>query len=464
MPSAIDLENRAGITLLFEVEDETCAPLAGARVLVIHHGWSAGFCGFPVSESDEAITGADGRMRISGLAAPLPYGERYVVSITHPDFAEALVYRPDEAPREGDTATIRVRMEHGHTLAGEVRGLPEGQLAEVMAVLADREVPGCHAVVCRAVSDERGRILLTGLRAGEHELIPSVGGARHPVVRARVPGEEPVVFTLARGRSVSGTVIDEAGAVAGALVTAQWSGPRSLRDATTDAEGRFTIPGLPLDDALVIVATRMENNESLGLSTIPAGEADAAVVLDARERGAWRGVVVDAETGEPVAREVVVTAQPAGTDGVVFAGGPGAEGRFELRLAPGRYEVVFAGWMPDVDADYHALLRGVEIGAREVREDVRVTAERAFSVPVHVLDADTGEPIAGAAVTALPPRIWSRIWLGNTDEHGTMRIEPAFACACRVWADAPDHARAATEVTLARGMDPVVLRLARRGC
>jgi hypothetical protein len=464
MPSVIDLAQDPGFTLIVEVEDEGGAPLEGATILLIHHGWSAGFCGFPVARSDGAVTDAAGRMVIAGLAASLPYGERYVVSVTHPSFAESLVYRPETLPRAGNEARARVRMARGCVLAGVVRGLPEGAVAKLTAALDDREVPGCHGVVRAVESDREGRFALTGLVAGEHTLRVTAPGSVEAIERVRVPREEPLAIVLVPGRQVSGTVIDTNGEPAAEIeVTATWSGAWGLCTTTTDAAGRFAMGEVPADREVVIVATtaREIHGEALGWARLaPAAEA-VTLAFDARERGTWTGVMVDAETGEPIAREVMINAQIAGTREICRGSGTAADGRFALRLPPGRYDIAFMGWTPE-DADAHALLRDVEIAPREVREDLRIPVPRAFPIEVHVRDVETGEPVAGAAVTAEPPLLWGRIWLGNTDAAGVMPIPIAFETPCRVWADAPGYTRAALQITLTRGMPPVELRLARR--
>ena len=81
-----------------------------------------------------------------------------------------------------------------------------------------------------------------------------------------------------------------------------------------------------------------------------------------------------------------------------------------------------------------------------------------------MLDAATGAPLAGAAVTGTPLHLWGRFHLGNTGEDGVFFLEPAAEAPVHVAAEAKGYTRRKlTQVELRRGMDPIVVRLDRAG-
>ncbi len=104
----------------------------------------------------------------------------------------------------------------------------------------------------------------------------------------------------------------------------------------------------------------------------------------------------------------------------------------------------------------------MSVAAGEARDDLRVDVCAAFRVPVRVLDAATGAPVAGAAVVAQPPDIWGRVYLGNTGEDGIFAIDPAMEIPVRMVVEAAGFQRSAVvQVDLRRGMDAIVVLLAR---
>jgi hypothetical protein len=434
-------------TLFVEVRGPRGEPVAGAVVEVIHHGWVAGFCGFPArAGTDEA-----GRAALPDLHRELPHGERYVISIRHPDFAETLVDRPGER--------VAVQLEKGHELRGRVPGAPAG--AEVHACLIDANVPGCHGVVRKARTCAEGRFVLTGLRKGEHELRVQAAGSVESPRRVKVPCEDEIDLALVLGRRASGRVLDTSGApVQGLDLQATWASPSGWRDALTDAEGRFALEGLPCDRRVEISA-RNDGGEGMGVAALDPGREEAVLIFDGREDASWTGTLIDAASGEPVAREITAFACVEGSETTFRASREAPPGAFALRLPGGCYTLAFSAWGTQ-EAGWFALLPGVTVAAKESRDGVRIEAERAFASEVHVLDDASGAAIVGASVTLSAPRVWARLWIGNTDETGVFRADPTFTTPVSLVVDAPGYERVRRDDALSPRREPLLVRMKRR--
>ncbi len=55
---------------------------------------------------------------------------------------------------------------------------------------------------------------------------------------------------------------------------------------------------------------------------------------------------------------------------------------------------------------------------------LRIEAGAASVCNIHVIGAASREPIAGAAVVADPPRLFGRLYMGNTDAQGRFVLDP----------------------------------------
>jgi hypothetical protein len=464
----VDLALKPGFTLALDLVDAAGRPVEGASVDVVENNTVANACTWPLHHrwlppaQRRATSDAAGHVEIPGLC-DLEFGWRYFVSIGHPDRAEGMLDRPEQLPREAGVARARVVLVEGHTVAGVLRG---GRPAEgaIATALVDPRIPGCHSVTRFATFDAEGRFRITGLHAGKHTLHASAPGAASVVRTVEVPPAGPLAIDLAPARHVRGTVIGADGdPLAGARVTAEWPGGHGYRETATDARGVFSLGGMPADQRIEIAAfvDAPSYGEGVGFTVLDARGEDVDLVFDARTRVAWRGRLHDDRTGAPVEGDVMVRAVPRGTQVRFFAHGSAGDGRFTILLPPGAYALGFEG-MGAFDATCAGQIPDATVVAGEARDDLRVEAAACFRVPVRVIDAATGAPLAGAAVTAQPPDLWGRVYLGNTGEDGIFAIDPAMEVPVRLVAEAQGYARSAVvQVDLRRGMDPIVVALAR---
>ncbi len=268
-----------------------------------------------------------------------------------------------------------------------------------------------------------GRFTLRGLAAGTgYELHLTRSGyapktAEAPPVEAgAVP--PPLELALDRGRRGVGLVVDESERpVAGAAVTLESAparGERRMRfpgdpepprfTATTDARGRFEVPGLPAGRYdLTAEAAGFAPREVPGIE-VAGGEGEQALgTVILRPGTALEGRVIDAR-GQPIAdAELWVT--PAGARSPfrgLFrreeepAARSGLDGWFRVAdLAPGQavdLQVVRRGY------------GGAEVpGVVPPAEPVTVTLQPAVRVSGRVVDPDA-KPVAGAEVFLMAER------------------------------------------------------------
>ncbi len=452
---ALDLVLAPGFGLRLLVEDANGHPVAGAEAEVILNNTVAHACSWPSSpwgrRSRPLTTDAEGRVEILGLV-DLPYGERYFVSIRHPERAEAWIDHAEALPRQDGWAAARVVLSPGHVVRGTIQGAPEG--AAVLAVLRDAVVPGCHGVVRHAITDAAGQFALTGLCEGEHTV--QVSGPRVlPTTSAlRVPSSAPIVLEVPAGRVLTVRLRGNgAQSIVGAVATAEWSG--GYVEGPVGATGTVALV-LPRASR-VEVSVRPEGGRGvLGFAVVEPGAVAVELDVDVSARVPWSARVVDDTTGADTVGDCSVAVRPAGTD-VTFHFSACAAPHLELALPPGEYTVAVTVW-GELDAQHFAFVPRTSVvpdGA-----PIRIEATAAFACDLHVLDASTREPIVGAAVTVDPPRLFGRLYSGNTDAHGRFTIDPAMEADVRVVAEAPGYRQVALAgVHIHRGMSPLVVTL-----
>jgi uncharacterized GH25 family protein len=248
---------------------------------------------------------------------------------------------------------------------------PEGAVTGKLA-FADGTPPGAF-VVSVGFSQESflggdGTFVVDGLAPGQTRLGVRGPGFDSKGVDVTVESAKTVdvgTITVNKGRTLAGVVIANGQPVPDAIVYAgrqifgsgssgksAQMGPfqRGTKDATTDADGKFTIAGFgPGDLAVVAEHPDLGRSKALRLQT---GDASGELRLVLEPFGALTGKLVQAGKA---AEGVVVTAQATSTPGALFnvASGPDGTYRFD-KLAPDVYKVSATLGMPMMGMKFYS--------------------------------------------------------------------------------------------------------------
>jgi RNA polymerase sigma factor (sigma-70 family) len=265
---------------------------------------------------------------------------------------------------------------------------------------------------------------------------------------SEAPGDSPatgLVIRLHAERTLRGRVLDVEGRpVAGARVQVERAVAPFVRPyfnpapsqapvpkpVTTDADGRFTLPGIGRDVAVRLDVLHEDfTPDSTDVATADqARPGDVAVVLSPART--LSGRVVAADTGKPVPG-VRITFQAYSKDSNWAGGGvivrTDEEGRFSAR--PYRGEVYPAYVTPPEGRPYLGVQRRVEWPRGVVKHEVTFELPPGVVVGGTVVDEGDGKPIAGAAVNyraaAGNPNVKPGVAVGaplRTGADGTFRI------------------------------------------
>lgn len=181
-------------------------------------------------------------------------------------------------------------------------------------------------------------------------------------------------ITVAKGRRISGVVVQGGSPVAGATVyvgnTLFGSGSsakaefgmmtRGMRDTTTNDKGEFSLSGVGLGSVSVL-AEHAERGRSIPVELKVGDPREGNLTVDILPFGALAGVV---RQGGKVAENVYISAQSVTAPDALFnvASGPDGAYRFD-KLAPDTYKVSAALGMPMTGMQFFSKTIAVKSGA-----------------------------------------------------------------------------------------------------
>ncbi len=377
-------EPRAGFTVLIEKEDTFDVEAVGPP------------------------TDAEGRFRVEGVGPR----KALVVSARGPgEKGESAAFDID---RGATIRNVAVTVEETNAITGTVRTWDGSPLVDPRLYLLMGDLDRTTMPWQMLTSTWSGDLCVPGpdgsfrfedVYPSEHGIVAFARGCS-PVVVSPVPVEETgivsgIEIVLEPGRSLRGTVVDEAGEpVEGAEIfldahPGKFKTDEELRQVT-GADGRFALADLSegIVELIVRSAGRPEARK-----TVVTGTTDNVLTLEDGRRIA--GIVVDAATGRGVPGvEIIVKERGATRVGLAdfFGRTPlhsatsDGEGRFAVvELASGTYTVSI-GKLGDLEAsamEYMPLaIRGVKAGT----EDLRLQLETGLSISGSIVDTD-GNPI-----------------------------------------------------------------------
>jgi Carboxypeptidase regulatory-like domain len=343
---------RSGGVVRGSVVDATGPAVSGATVLVRGLSDSPSF-----DEGARATTDTSGLFEVHGVS---PGPARATAS--HPDYADGMASPIDVDPAKGPSE-VRIVLSRGGRIEGTVRkrdGTPLGRQVVRLSGQAyeassgDRLVTSTRADGSFAFDHVRPGRTRVMLMAGDASHLQSVQGRdvdvvegdtamtefvlREVLVTGRVTrSEEPVPglrVSLRAARSYSETHMSFSAAAVPALP----SGPQRM-NAVTREDGGYEL----LVDEPGEVFTRVESLDgkvSYRTSKVEVPDSDTFVLDFPLGGTALAGIVVDKDSGQPIAKAVVMVSR---TDGGGMGGGRAQTdetGQFQIDVEPGEYKLI----------------------------------------------------------------------------------------------------------------------------
>ncbi|MFI5181677.1 MAG: carboxypeptidase regulatory-like domain-containing protein [Thermoanaerobaculia bacterium] len=424
-----------GASLTGRVTDENGQPVAGAQGALVPIG-ETGLAAFmrQVRASASAPlfrTATDGTFRASRL---MP-GASQRLTVAHPEFASSTLGGLTLVSGQ-TTANVSVVLRHGAAITGVVHdkdGNPlEGAEAEVQQGMGFRGGRGGAALQMNILSGAGGprqrpavktgadgRFEIRGLTPGDYTLwLRKSGFASERIDPVKVPEEgspEALSVTLDPGAAISGVVRQKSGTPAEgwSVVSSEAGtsalGPRARGNLSpTGSDGLFVLdglkPGQPYD-------LQLFGGPGLGPSkknVIPPIDGVEIVVSGT---GRIAGRAVDAQTGRPIPEYAVLYEPERSGGGGVFrivnrlAGQrlTGMGEKTEIRSDDGTFQlddVPPGTWSVVVEAKGYQPARAGNVVVEEggTVRDVEIKVSLGAALKGRVLDATTGQPVAGAMV------------------------------------------------------------------
>ncbi len=448
MPRAVDLGEitlRPGAAIEGRVIDRRGAPIAKAEVKIEcsdFFPWSM----LRVIRNEPLATGADGRFRIEDLTP----GSSCRLSIQHAGHTPAQlpgVQAPTREPLRIELATARV-------LSGRITGPLDEPVSGAFVQVEPREVRlgsgGRFSPEGGGRTDAEGHFRLENLPAGLLDLTVSAPGYRQKTAHAvEVPeaGGPPLEISLAKGETLTGTVVDSHGdpvadATIRAILNEAWAGNAQPVDGVTNGEGHYHLDGLEAGTYMANVASPDGEHASASVTVLPGlNRLDFTF-----PGGEVEGRVLDRD-GAPISG-AAASLQSVDRPGMPYTATTATDGTFRLRaVADGDYflgaeaEGFAAPAQPDeihvsgqavqgleLRLDRGAVLTGKLIGVAP--DLVRWGAIRASSQPhTGLFSWPTGVVIGdGYRIAGLHAGTWE-VTAFTTDgrsAHGSVEIEPGM--------------------------------------
>lgn len=413
----------------------------------------------PVDPRSHTASDRGGRFRVCCLSA----GGAALLEAAKDRYATE---RLELTSRSSGPAPVRLVMAPGRPVAGAILD-PDGLAVPGARVLlrseSYRSVPPLVAE-----TDRDGLYHLRGAPFGRYSLSAVAEGwptATVPSVEVPPGAGEAVLGTLylARGAEVHGEVMDlDEVPIDGAQIRARPSEmdgdtPPEERQATTGADGRFRVEGLP-SGAVVDLEVTAGGHAPILLTrlAVPTEEPIRIVLEPGTQLG---GVVID-DRGEPVADAVVLVAPREREGAVRRVTSTDREGRFDVEgVATGETEVVVTA------EGYRQARQVVALDGETLPEELEIRLVRGGVVRGVVL-APSGEPVAEVLVEAVLSEPGTsrpaRYRTTSSDGSGRFALEGLETGRWRLSAQTPGLRRAVQEHQVAGddpGGDPVELRL-----
>jgi carboxypeptidase family protein/polysaccharide lyase family 4-like protein len=297
---------------------------------------------------DPPASNAEGILKIAALQAG-----KYSIRIQAKGFVPTTLR--ERVVKEGEAIDLgEIRLEPGLEIAGTVRD--EAGSPVVGASVNAKFFEEGRRLSAKDEADREGRFRISGLPSGNIDIRTEAKGFFANMKEQVAAGTQNLELKMIRQGSLSGQILDDRSGLPVTVFQMEWS-PETAPGFTPlwsyaqwrafeDAEGRFRIEDLrPQSYSLRVKARGYKPAVQEG---IRVDASDSAPVQFRMETGAMlRGIVLDAETREPVAGATARAAglYPVETDSEGAFSLQGVEGKFTLIITHPSYP---AAEVPDV--------------------------------------------------------------------------------------------------------------------
>ncbi|MGG4167943.1 carboxypeptidase regulatory-like domain-containing protein [Rossellomorea vietnamensis] len=229
------------------------------------------------------------------------------------------------------------------TIRGRVTDANTGEPIQSAGVIT--VISGSGIIVASTLTDQEGNYILTGLSAGDYNVIFSAVGYVSQTVMIRLSTGEMAIINAAlesNPATLTGFVRDAAtlSPIENALIQVFKPDGTLIGITVSDMNGNYTISGLP-GGMLVIIATATGYQSQLQTVTLTPGTTSALNFLLADNPGSVSGTVTDIQTGEPIS-QVLVQIFPVGSLVPIWSTLTDPGGFYILTgLPPGTYVIRF---------------------------------------------------------------------------------------------------------------------------
>jgi protocatechuate 3,4-dioxygenase beta subunit len=310
-----DIQLERGAVVRGRVVDEESNAVVGAE-LKLFQSWGGDQDGYMwldwSARHFNATTAEDGSFKLAGIQ-PQPWSQR-TLRVRHPKFADAFE-RGIKVEKKDDEFFFVVTMRKGGSISGRVADDQNRPIAGARVELrpqnvsdwdweGEETVDGETVWVDRNLvvsgTDLDGRFEFGGLSEGRYDVqVHARGwssGTKDGLELTKGGRLESVFFTLERGETLRGYVVDPAEKpVAGAQIHVGTN--NGYAQAVSAADGTFEIPTIP-KGPYNVTAT------ATGFATLrltkQMPDGDRGLRVSMKKQGVYRGVVIDAATKKPI--------------------------------------------------------------------------------------------------------------------------------------------------------------------
>ncbi|MED4456369.1 carboxypeptidase-like regulatory domain-containing protein, partial [Metabacillus fastidiosus] len=304
-------------------------------------------------------------------------------------------------------------------------------------------------IVASTQTDQNGQYVLTGLAPGTYNVVFSAdnfSGQTSTVTLTAGETETVNASLTPNPATITGTVTDAftGNPIANALIQVFNSQGILINSTLSDNNGQFSVTGLP-EGALTVQASANNFASQVQTVTLTPGETETVNFSLPPNPASISGTVTDSLNGNPIAG-ALVQAFLVGTTIPVRSTLTDSNGNYVLTgLNEGEYRLEIS------DDNYASFISRIVLAPGESRTLDASLAPNPATIQGRLVDAQTGEPIAGAAVITVLSNSGIIVASTQTDQNGQYVLTGLAPGTYNVVFSADNFAGQTSTVTLTAG-------------